>query len=153
MDLTQLANLGEFVGGVAVLVTLIYLAAQIRHATKLTQTQIHTELLALGHDAHNWKRDSAFADISVRAEDDYRGLSWPEREQYSTYVFQLLNVWESARGSYSRGQMSSSFWHAWNSSFHETVKQPGWVAVWQELRPQYAAEFQAHVDSYLDRSS
>ncbi len=30
MDLTQLANLGEFIGGVAVLVTLIYLAVQIR---------------------------------------------------------------------------------------------------------------------------
>ncbi len=28
MDLTQLANLGEFIGGVAVLVTLIYLVAQ-----------------------------------------------------------------------------------------------------------------------------
>ncbi len=31
MDLTQLANLGEFIGGVAVLVTLIYLAVQLRH--------------------------------------------------------------------------------------------------------------------------
>ncbi len=34
MDLTQLANLGEFIGGVAVLVTLIYLAAQIRQNTR-----------------------------------------------------------------------------------------------------------------------
>ncbi len=32
MDLTQLANLGEFIGGVAVLVTLIYLAVQTSHA-------------------------------------------------------------------------------------------------------------------------
>ena len=30
MDLTQLANVGEFIGGVAVLVTLIYLAVQLR---------------------------------------------------------------------------------------------------------------------------
>ena len=30
MDLTQLANLGEFIGGVAVLVTLVYLAIQVR---------------------------------------------------------------------------------------------------------------------------
>ena len=33
MDLTQLANLGEFIGGVAVLVTLIYLAVQVRQNT------------------------------------------------------------------------------------------------------------------------
>ncbi len=34
MDLTQLANLGEFIGGVAVLVTLIYLALQVRQNTR-----------------------------------------------------------------------------------------------------------------------
>jgi len=33
MDLTQLANLGEFIGGVAVLVTLIYLSIQIGQNT------------------------------------------------------------------------------------------------------------------------
>ncbi len=33
MDLTQLANLGEFIGGVAVVVTLVYLAAQVRQNT------------------------------------------------------------------------------------------------------------------------
>ena len=33
MDLTQLANLGEFIGGIAVLVTLVYLAVQVRQNT------------------------------------------------------------------------------------------------------------------------
>ena len=33
MDLTQLANLGEFIGGVAVLVTLVYLAVQVRQGS------------------------------------------------------------------------------------------------------------------------
>ena len=32
MDLTQLANLGEFIGGVAVLVTLVCLAIQVTQA-------------------------------------------------------------------------------------------------------------------------
>ncbi len=38
MDLTQLANLGEFSGGVAVLVTLIYLARQVRQSTAAQTT-------------------------------------------------------------------------------------------------------------------
>ena len=37
MDLTQLANLGEFIGGVAVLVTLIYLATETRRNRIATQ--------------------------------------------------------------------------------------------------------------------
>ncbi len=38
MDLTQLANLGEFIGGVAVLVTLVYLAVQVRQSTSIQKT-------------------------------------------------------------------------------------------------------------------
>ncbi len=43
MDLTQLANLGEFIGGVAVLVTLIYLAVQVRQGNRLARAQVHQE--------------------------------------------------------------------------------------------------------------
>ncbi len=39
MDLTQLANLGEFIGGVAVLVTLIYLALQVRKSNTWNKQQ------------------------------------------------------------------------------------------------------------------
>ncbi len=48
MDLTQLANLGEFIGGVAVLVTLIYLAIQVRQgaaAQRVTSTIITAEAI------------------------------------------------------------------------------------------------------------
>ena len=34
MTLANLANIGEFIGGIAVIVSLIYLALQIRHNTK-----------------------------------------------------------------------------------------------------------------------
>ena len=37
MDLSQLANLGEFIGGVAVLVTLLYLAMQVRQTNLLAK--------------------------------------------------------------------------------------------------------------------
>lgn len=39
MDLPQLAQLGEFVGGIAVLVTLIYLATQVRQSNRLGQAE------------------------------------------------------------------------------------------------------------------
>ena len=35
MDLTQLANLGEFIGGIAVVLTLIYLALQVRQSADI----------------------------------------------------------------------------------------------------------------------
>ena len=62
MDLSQLADLGEFIGGVAVLVTLVYLAAQIRQNTKVvatnTQSGIFESWAALASDV---VRDPAVA--------------------------------------------------------------------------------------------
>lgn len=51
MDLTQLANLGEFIGGVgsaigavAVLATLLYLAVQVRQSTTLARATAQREI-------------------------------------------------------------------------------------------------------------
>ena len=41
MTIEQLGSLGEFLGSIAVLATLIYLAIQIRQNTKATRAQIH----------------------------------------------------------------------------------------------------------------
>lgn len=40
MDLTQLAQLGELVGGVAVLATLAYLATQVRLSNGIARAQV-----------------------------------------------------------------------------------------------------------------
>jgi hypothetical protein len=43
MDLTQLANLGEFIGGIAVLATLVYLAARVKQGNRLVEIQVQQE--------------------------------------------------------------------------------------------------------------
>ncbi len=52
MDLTQLANLGEFVGGVAVLVTLVYLAAELRRG-RMSNEVASVDTLMAGLNAIN----------------------------------------------------------------------------------------------------
>ena len=46
MELAQLAQLGEFVGGIAVLVTLVYLAVQVRQNTNAVVTTSHHQMNA-----------------------------------------------------------------------------------------------------------
>ena len=54
MDLAQLANLGEFIGGIAVLVTLIYLALQVR------QVKIANRSAAGDETARSWRVNLSF---------------------------------------------------------------------------------------------
>ena len=45
MDLHQLANLGEFIGGIAVLVTLIYLVLQVRQGNSNARASARQTLI------------------------------------------------------------------------------------------------------------
>ena len=135
---------------IAVVGGLIFLAVEVRHNTNLAKTQIHTELTTLGHETHNWKRDLQFAEILVRAEEDYSSLTDAEKLQFSTYVFQILNLWEHALGSYRRGMMSKSYWDAWNATFPPLLLNEAWLSVWKDVKPNMVEEFQQHVDSYID---
>ncbi len=51
MNILELGAIGELVGGVAVLVTLIYLAVQIRHAREQLKYQVETDLHTRLYDA------------------------------------------------------------------------------------------------------
>ena len=140
--LTLIANF-SVVGG------LIFLAFEVRHNSNVSQAQIQTELLSLGHETHNWKRDAQFADVVVRASEDYSTLSPAEKTQFDTFVFQFFNVWEHAQGTFRRGLMSASYWEAWDATFRSQMSDNAWLTVWKAAKPHFATEFQDHVDSFI----
>jgi hypothetical protein len=139
--LTLIANIAV-VGG------LVFLALEVRHNTKVSQIQTHTELMNVGHEIHNWKREPQFAEVVVRAESDFSTLSDSERVQFQTFVFELLNLWEHVMSAHRQGLMSESYWIAWNDTFHPSMNNPAWQAIWREAKPAFSTEFQAHVDAY-----
>ena len=75
-----LGNIGEFIGAIAVLVTLIYLAVQIRQNTvalrdgNATTVQINIQNLALSAITYR-----EFGDIQIRGLSDPQTLTPPER--------------------------------------------------------------------------
>ena len=140
--LTLVANLAV-VGG------LVFLALEVRHNTKVSQIQTHTELMTVGHEIHNWKRESQFAEVVVKATADYSTLAPAEKVQFDTFVFELLNLWEHVMTAHHRGLMTESYWVAWNDMFHPNMKDQSWLSVWITAKPHYSAEFQQHVDTYI----
>ena len=77
MDLTQLANLGEFIGGVAVLVTLVYLALQVRQSTSAQRTAAELAVADLTYKTvsayslfYEMLADEGLAEIWAKAQRD-----------------------------------------------------------------------------------
>ena len=139
----------QLISNLAVVGGLLFLAFEVRHNTNVAKVQTHTELIQIGHETHNWKLEPQFAEVVVKATADYESLSPSEKVQFSTFVFQLLNLWEHALGVHSRGLMSDTYWEAWNATFHPNMNDQAWRSVWADAKPHFAAEFQKHVDSYV----
>ena len=79
---------GEVVGGVGVIVTLIYLAIQVRQNTKASEKQNLRDATEFLHSCYRSViEDQELADISVRGMKDYAALTEAERER-----FHYLNV-------------------------------------------------------------
>jgi len=119
MDLTQLANLGEFIDGVAVLVTLIYLAVQVRQENQLgqaesaraianTQRQVQVEFNRM-HEItiSNPVVLQMLCEVERRQE-----LDSLEQRRFHWFANRLMNQWRAVETAYEHGSVERTYYDA-----------------------------------------
>lgn len=114
MDLSQLADLGEFIGGVAVLVTLIYLAVQVRQVQRTVRNAV------LDETAHSWREALSLLmnnfDLFLR-EAGADGTARPRRPETLKYwmmMNQLFAYFENFHAKYRDGTVDQTEWERLN---------------------------------------
>ena len=153
MDLAQLANLGEFIGGVAVLVTLIYLAVQVRHNSRLLDIQ-NLQASAAGHQriqasllSMNEAESGAMQRVYV---ENATELSPFDMGRAETYFNSYLTV---VQCDFLVGGRSDSYKEYWDASIQilsDLASAPFFQLWWDRLgRRQYTASFASLVDATI----
>jgi hypothetical protein len=146
MDLTQLANLGEFIGGVAVLVTLIYLALQIRQNTNTTNASADLEAAKLMANWHARVSDNAaLADLWDGAAADSQDMNEDERRRFLWFIAEYFFIAEGLWRQNRRGLLSNDSWlpHTW--LLHTLVRNPTVKGWWDARMSPLSLEFRAYV--------
>ena len=90
MSLSDLGNIGEFVGSIGVFLSLIYVGIQIRQNTKESQ-RTNARETAVHHAAalHGLSRDPEMADVFVRGIEDLAVLSDADRYRLDVSLFRF----------------------------------------------------------------
>ena len=151
MDLTQLANLGEFIGGVAVLVTLVYLAVQVRQGTAALASNRHHEML----DAVNRNStapismDREFAQFVLRGQEAPDELDETDWYRFVNFAYGVYGMWEHAFVSHRRGLIDTEFWLAWDGAGRSLWAGPGFRKFWEQERSGHTPIFQAYMDAEI----
>ncbi len=152
MSLSDLASLGSFVSGVAVLISLIYLALQVRQAEKnqraLTQ---------------QGRADRA-ADLALRLADPTLGTVWAKgmrrpEDLSAVELDQFLQICRanflSAEDSFLQhkaGQLDEAAYASFVAGARIFTAAPGIGAAWRQTSALYGSEFAAFMDGFTAKA-
>ena len=126
MTLGDLGNIGEFISAIAVVVTLLYLALQIRQNTRTVRTSTYQSVF----DSSNSVQELILANPRLErifrlGRHDLSQLTDEERPQFRMLIDQFLNVHETMFLQYERGTLDEDFWRARLGGLRALLSQPG----------------------------
>ena len=105
MNWDALGAIGETFGAAAVLITLLYLAAQVRQTNVMASFETTREIMAQFNDLNRlYATDSLIRQVLLKEGD----LSMEEDEQLYTYADMYCNAWATAQLAFNQGQIDET---------------------------------------------
>jgi len=136
VTIQDLGSVGEFVAAIATLVTLAYLAVQIRQNTKSlaesTSASINESFASINSRISS---DEQFAELFLRGRQDINSLSPVELERFRAFIQDILNVAVYADGLEASHHSRSLHFDAFNVMGGLYRTYPGVRAVLDTLEP------------------
>jgi hypothetical protein len=129
--LESLGNLGDFLGGIGVLVTLVYLGIQVRQNTVASRSDSYQDAVTA---VSEWSRhvgsDPELCRILNAGMNDYEALGQIDRTQFSFLLSAFFRNLESIHAKYASGQIGGDVWLGWANRVLAMLSTPGVSAWW-----------------------
>ena len=149
-DLESLANLGEIIGAAAVVISLVYLAVQVRQNTQAQRTENFSR--ALDRVAAMQAALSQNLETSVifsKGVADTAKLSPKERMQFTWIMYELFGAFEFMFLASKTDAIPKEIWRRWSTAVGFWLSFSG-VQAWWAVRPiPFTDSFTAYVESLL----
>ena len=148
MTLSDLAALGSLISGIAVLVSLIFVAVQMRQntlAVRAAASQAHAAnfqqllnpMIQDGDVARVWR--TGFEQLSTLTDD--------ERVRFFLILSGIFRFYEAAHHQWRDGQLDEGHWHQVHSQARDIIRYPGVQTYWKMRRHWHSREFCRWLDA------
>jgi hypothetical protein len=161
MTLQDLGNLGEFVGAMGVVASLLYLALQIRQGSQ--QIRENTNSVLGSVESENARGSSDFLQSLAESPQLARvwrlGLSEPaeltedEGAQFAMLMGAAFYRLEGPFRQYRRGLLSEDAWEPWERLIRRYLRSPAVLAWWSRRDIPFSPSFIEYVDARIPTSS
>ncbi len=150
MSLEDLGSIGEFLGGLAVLVSLVYLALQIRQNTTSVRAAASASVAeSLSRVTEILSVEPELGRIWTQGLADYDSLDSDARARFTNIFLTYMRRLENAFYQQSRGFLDPDHWQTTERRTTSIMSRPGATRWWSESKSRFSDRFVDFVDSHI----
>ncbi len=149
--LEQAALVAEILGGIAVVVSVIYLAVQISDNTRILRSQTHYSALeALQRPFEMMLESDSLAEQLVACREAPHGVAEAVWRRCRNYYFMQANGWEYTYYQHLDEALPPSLWPGVDGYMGGQARtNPGWVRFWEEMADGFGEPFRSYIEERI----
>ena len=147
--LESASHLAQVMGGIAMVVSVAYLALQIADNNRLLRSQAHYNALDVAQRSFEalLENDTLAGDLT-KCRLNAREVSDDTWARCSTYYFMEANGWEYLYYQNQDGSIPAEFWVGGDGYYsNEASTNPAWVRFWEESGLAFAEPFRSYIEA------
>lgn len=148
MTLQDLGSIGEFLGSLGVIISLIYLAIQIRQNTRSVRAATHQAFVEVNSSfAALLLNNDSMARVYRIGIDDYSKLNEDEQVQFDMLMVTYFRNMQSLFHQHNTGMLEDQVWEGSVRNMLWYIRQPGVLEWWKSRRRMFSTPFCAFLES------
>ena len=151
MNITELGAIGELVGGIAVIASLLYVGVQIRQSTALSRAATTSESLNQSAEfSQAVALDRYTAALYFRGLEEPGSLDRDEKSQFFFIMMAIMRRYENSEFQLRQGLLPQSAWLGFHGNLTAIALRPGFTWWWNRAEGGFSSEYRALVNSLRD---
>jgi len=150
MNWDAIGAVGEAVGAAGVIISLLYLAVQIRgdaRAKRIATT--HEQSVASREVLLSIADNPGLADLFLRGLNDFTSLNGAELPRFSALLSHMCRMWEDQFFQWSEGHFDLRVWRGIEASLDDMFAFPGLQAWWKTRSHWYGEPFHSLIEKKI----
>ena len=150
MNWEAIGAVAEAAGALGVLVSIVYLALQVKQNTEESRIARAQSLNTANADANALVANNPELSVIVRSGMiDFEALSESDKFRFSTIFFSFMTKYDFSYHQRKSGRLDEVFWKRTESEIRTFLTLPGSRHWWTRDRSRFSAEFADYVDRIL----
>ena len=145
MTLSEYGALGELIGGLAVIISLVYVGLQIRQSAKAGHVATAQAFAKQYSDLNQMIVDPKLGEIFVRGLRGINGLDSGEQASFAAILSSISRTLESFFFQKDKGALDPRLFEGWLLQYLDLHANPGVAEFWSMRKHQYSPEFVAYI--------